>query len=246
MKATSYLTAALISAFGLVACTAVKMPPPVSDAEKAQIDQLEQQVFDKNPDLKTQKINLQQRVEDAEKKKRQNNDADAVAAARADLEANEQKIRAEAYKIDPSSDTIYQRIASDKYFARDPGLRKWASEFGGLTDHAFWSLCPLLLSLLAVILGIFLQFRPPSWASAHVLLLVALLPAVLTGYLALRFVDLNYGMSYNGIGEGPYFPQILILAHHFVAMAYLHCLPALALYVILVVRLLFNRQRNSS
>jgi len=239
MQRATYLAIVLILIADLTACAPSKPYAPVSEEEKAKYEKVRQQVLDANPDIKVQESSLKEQLEGARKENR--NTSRKYEEIRRNLDDLDRLIFDEAYKIDPSIETIYFRLPW-----HDPphqeGLEKFAYDYGP-SHSKVWMFTELLLRgapFLAAVVGLSVLFRAPSWAGANVLLICISVPAVFVGWVELCEFDFAYLAPMSGIYDGPTTPQLLEELHHEVERRYLEYLPSLSLYLILVARLLIK------
>jgi len=217
-----------------------KPAPPVSDEERAKFNAIEQQVLDKNPELKAEDATLKSRADSTRQQKKTTDGL--YDDARRTLEEHDRKVMEEGIKIDPSIEGIYFRLQGAY---RPDGTRELLAYDSQVPLFRFrWHIVWEATALLAAGVGLFLLFRPPSYAGANLYLTLALLPALAAGPMAFTNNDWAYIYHLSGIYDGPSIPQLLLISHRDFMMAYFSSAICLLLYAAILLRI-YRRSRLS-
>jgi len=93
--------------------------------------------------------------------------------------------------------------------------------------------------------GIYLFFRPPCWAAAHLFLISILLPLVLWGPLMLRFAISVYLMRFDEF-DMQATPYMFQQAHQALVRDFLAYLPPILLYMAILVRIHLRERKKKA
>lgn len=237
------LAALMILLATLNGCTApdTSAPYTLSPEEQARVDQAKQQVLEQNPALKKEYQDLEQAWLSAEQQKRTASYTMSDVVQK--LKAAKQEIRDEAVKSDPTLAPLFQKADAETANRLNGGLSEyWDTHKNSLIVILNWPLLGTAVAVLVFIAGLVLLFRPPNLGSANLLLAAALLPAVLAGIRALHFVTFWQANPYSETDDPASPIHVLESFRTEVFAGYWASLPALSIYVALLLRIYLRKR----